>query len=165
MSLVFVLMLVSAKRASFAIGPSTTPGLPARAFVVVDNSWSMTHRVGLVARMDEAVSAAEHWATALAVPSFVTVELLSASDLLELVGTFALRSAADRAALIDAIRRIQPVRNTQLIENIVQMILHRLFADEHPLGHFLILETLRHQDDNLPLALTERRTLISNSQS
>ena len=56
-------------------------------------------------------------------------------------------------------RQFQPVGNAQLVEDVVQMVLHRLLADEHLLGHFLVLEALRHQRHDLPFALAERRTL------
>ena len=47
--------------------------------------------------------------------------------------------------------QFQTVRNPQLVEDIVQMVLHRLFADEHALGHFAVFETLCHQDDDFTL--------------
>ena len=50
-------------------------------------------------------------------------------------------------------RQFQTVGNAEFVENVVQMVFHRLLADEHPLGHFLVLETLRDQHDDFALAL------------
>ena len=61
-------------------------------------------------------------------------------------------------------REFQTVRNAQLVENIVQMVLHRLLADEHPLGHFPVLETLRHQNHDLALALAQRAALLAQPE-
>ena len=56
---------------------------------------------------------------------------------------------------MDAVeRQLQPIGNAQFVEDVVQMVLHRVLADEHFLGRLLVLETLRHQDDDFPLALT-----------
>src|SRR5207237_3264015 len=62
--------------------------------------------------------------------------------------------------LVDGVeRQLQPVGNAQLVEDVVKVVLHRLLADEHLLGHFLILESLRDQHHDLTLALAERRTV------
>ena len=56
-------------------------------------------------------------------------------------------------ALVDGVeRQFQAVGNAQLVEDVVQMVLHRLLADEHLLGHFLVLVALRHQRDDFALA-------------
>src|SRR3954452_5162591 len=39
------------------------------------------------------------------------------------------------------------------------MVLHRLLADKHLLSHFLVLETLRDQRYDFPLALAQWRAL------
>ena len=54
-------------------------------------------------------------------------------------------------------RKFQTVRNAELVEDVVQMVLNRLLADEHLLRHFAILVALRHQAHDLALALAERR--------
>ena len=59
--------------------------------------------------------------------------------------------------------QFQAVGNAQFIENVVQMVLDRLLADEHFLGHLFILEALRHQDHDLPLALAEGGALLADS--
>src|SRR5258708_5879351 len=43
------------------------------------------------------------------------------------------------------------------------MVLDRLLADEHLLRHFLVLEALGYQPDDLALPLAERRTLAHTS--
>jgi len=61
---------------------------------------------------------------------------------------------------VDGVKReFQAVGDAQLIEDVVQMVLHRLLADKHLLGHFFVLETLRHQGDDFAFALAERRSL------
>lgn len=86
-----------------------------RLFLVVDDSWSTAELVGSSRRTDRERQAGERWATALKVPSTTTVEVLTASDHVDIMGTFVLRSETDRAALIDAIHRIQPIRATWTI--------------------------------------------------
>src|SRR5713226_9067041 len=54
---------------------------------------------------------------------------------------------------------LQPVRDPQLVEDVVQVVLDGLFADEHFLGHFLVFIALGDQLYYLPLALAEGRTL------
>ena len=68
------------------------------------------------------------------------------------------RLASRVQVVVDGVeRQFQPVGNAQLVEDVVQVVLHRLLADEHLLGHFLVLESLRHQGHDFPLALAERR--------
>src|SRR2546430_15279 len=38
-------------------------------------------------------------------------------------------------------RKVQAVRNSQLFEDVVHVVLHRLLAEEHFLGQFLVPET------------------------
>ena len=64
--------------------------------------------------------------------------------------------------LVDRVKReFQPVRHAELVEDVVQMVLHRLLADEHLLGHLPVLVALRDQADDLALALAERRPLAA----
>ena len=58
-------------------------------------------------------------------------------------------------------RQFETVRHAQFVEDVVQMVLHRLLADEHLLGHFLVLVALRHECDDFTLALAERRPFPS----
>src|SRR5580658_2619878 len=53
------------------------------------------------------------------------------------------------------------VRHTQLVKDIVQVVLHGLLADEHLLSHFLVLVALGDQLHDLALALAQRRPLAS----
>ena len=67
------------------------------------------------------------------------------------------RLAAGVQVVVDGVeRQFQAVGNSQLIEDVVQVVLHRLLTDEHLLGHLFVLETLRHQRHDFPLALAER---------
>lgn len=95
--------------------PSAEPPHALRVYLVVDNSWSTAKLVGKATRIEGEIQASQRWATAIDVPSDLTVELLTASDRVDIVGTFALRSEADRANLSEAIRRIQPIRATRTI--------------------------------------------------
>ncbi len=62
-------------------------------------------------------------------------------------------------AVVDSVKRqFKPVGNAQLVKYIVKVILHRLLGDEHLLGNFLVLITLRNQNDDLAFALAELRT-------
>jgi hypothetical protein len=52
-------------------------------------------------------------------------------------------------------RQFKAIVNAQLLEDSMQMILHRLLADEYLLGHFLVLESLcylHHDGDSDTLA-------------
>ncbi len=49
----------------------------------------------------------------------------------------------------------EPIGNTELIKDVVQVVLYSLLRDEHLLGNFLILVALSDQDDDLALTLTE----------
>ncbi len=61
--------------------------------------------------------------------------------------------AVQMQPLVDRVQRqFQTVGNAQLVEDVVQMVLHRLLADEHLLGHFFVLVALRHQRDDFALA-------------
>ena len=62
-------------------------------------------------------------------------------------------------------RQFQTVRNTQLVKDVVQMVFHRLLTDKHPLGHFLVLEPLRDQHDDLFLALAQNRALLAEAET
>src|ERR1700735_464462 len=52
-------------------------------------------------------------------------------------------------------RQFQAIRNAQLVENIVQVVLHRLLADEQFLADLAIAETLRHQLYDFFFAVTQ----------
>src|SRR5437016_14356100 len=56
-------------------------------------------------------------------------------------------------------RQLQPVRDAQLVEDIVEMVLDGLFADEHLLGHFLVFIALSNQLYYLAFTLAEGRSL------
>ena len=56
-------------------------------------------------------------------------------------------------------REFQPIGYSELVEDVVQMVLDRLLADEHLLRHFPVLIALRHQPDDFALALAQRRPL------
>src|SRR5579864_1208248 len=52
-------------------------------------------------------------------------------------------------------REFETVGNTQLIEDIVQMVLHGLFADEHLFSHLFVLISLGDKLDYLSLTLAQ----------
>src|SRR6266403_4760077 len=58
-------------------------------------------------------------------------------------------------------RQFQAVRNAELVEDVVEMVLHRLLADEHLFGHLFVLVPLRDQGDDFALAGTQRATLAA----
>jgi hypothetical protein len=58
-------------------------------------------------------------------------------------------------------RQFQAVRDAQLVENVVQVILHRLFADEQFLPNLFIAEALRHELHDLFFAVTQQWFLAS----
>src|SRR4051794_39038423 len=69
-------------------------------------------------------------------------------------------------ALVNSVeRQFQAVGNPEFVEDVVQVVLHRLFANEHLLGHFLVLVTLRYQADDLAFALAQRRTFPGLARS
>src|SRR5271155_4499780 len=54
--------------------------------------------------------------------------------------------AGQMQSLVDGVeRQLQAVRDAELVEDVVQMILDRLLADEHLLGHLFVLVTLGDQ--------------------
>src|SRR6185312_5183265 len=65
--------------------------------------------------------------------------------------------------VVDGVKRqFQPVGNAELIENIVQMILDRLLADEQTLGHVFVLETLRDQSHNFALPRAQSGAMLAD---
>ncbi len=56
-------------------------------------------------------------------------------------------------------RQFQPVRNAKLVENIVQVVLHRLLADKKLLADFLVAKPLRHQLHDFFFAVAQQRLL------
>ena len=49
--------------------------------------------------------------------------------------------------------QFQTVGDTKFLEDVMKVVLHRLFADEELLGHFLVAIALRHQLDDFALAI------------
>src|SRR5690349_17011462 len=63
-------------------------------------------------------------------------------------------------ALVNRIQgELKAVGNTQLVEDVVKVVLHRLLTDEHLLRHLAILVALGDQADNFPFALTQGAAL------
>ena len=50
-------------------------------------------------------------------------------------------------------RQFQAVGDAQLVEDVMQMVLDGLLADEHSLGNLLVFEALGDQFDHLLLAV------------
>ena len=66
------------------------------------------------------------------------------------------RSSLHVQAVVNGIQgQFQPVGHTELIEHIVQVVLHGLLRDEHFFGDFLVLIALGNQDYDLALALAQ----------
>src|SRR5271165_3903265 len=62
--------------------------------------------------------------------------------------------------LMDRVQRqFEAIRYAEFVEDIVQMVFHRLLTDEHLLGHFLILVALRDKLNDLAFPGAERRPL------
>ena len=57
-------------------------------------------------------------------------------------------------AVVNGVKReLETVRNAEFIEDIVQMVLHRLFANEEFLADFAISEALGYELDDLFFAV------------
>jgi hypothetical protein len=52
-------------------------------------------------------------------------------------------------------RKLEPIRNAQFIENIMEVIFYRLFADEKFFADLTIPKTLRHQLHDFLLAVAQ----------
>jgi len=61
--------------------------------------------------------------------------------------------------------QLEAVGNAEFIEDIVQMIFHRLLADKHALRHFLVLKALGDKDHDFALAGAESGTLIPDAKA
>src|SRR5580698_4666522 len=59
--------------------------------------------------------------------------------------------------------QFQTVRDTEFVENIVQMVLDGLLTDEQPFRHILVLEALSDQPDDFTLARAQRRALLTKA--
>ena len=60
-------------------------------------------------------------------------------------------------ALMDCVEgEFQAVRDTQLVEDVMQVILHRLLTDKHLLRHFFIFVALSDQSHDLTFPLAQR---------
>src|SRR5215469_6303950 len=68
--------------------------------------------------------------------------------------------------LMDGVQReFEAIGDAQLIEDVVQVVLYRLLADEHLLGHFLVLVALRDQLNDFALSGAQRRPLARLARS
>src|ERR1017187_9462283 len=63
----------------------------------------------------------------------------------------------DQAVVYGVEGKFETVGNSQFMEDIVQVVLHRLFADELLFANLAVSETLRHELNNFLLALAEQR--------
>jgi hypothetical protein len=116
-------------RLPFAFGCQPAEYLIER--VEIDNLFKYGHRQDS-ARTDRKFSA-------ILSPSNQPVETCS------LGATSTHKLFAQMQALMDGVEReVQAVRDTQLVKDIVQMILDRLLADKHLLGYIFIFISARH---------------------
>jgi hypothetical protein len=61
-------------------------------------------------------------------------------------------------AMVDGVEReFEAVGNAELVEDVVQMIFHRLLADEELFADFLVAETLGHELHDFFFAIAEQR--------
>src|SRR6202167_4717925 len=51
----------------------------------------------------------------------------------------------------------EAIRNTELVENVMTMVFHRLFADEKLFADFAVAETLGYELNDLFLSFTQER--------
>src|SRR5579871_2769300 len=63
----------------------------------------------------------------------------------------------DQAVMDRVKRKFEAIGNTELIENIVEVVFHRLFADEKFFADFAVAEALGHKLDDFFFALAEQR--------
>ncbi len=57
-------------------------------------------------------------------------------------------------AVVNGVKsELEPVGNAQLVEYVVEMVLHGLFRDEHLFRDFFVFVALRDQNDDFALAL------------
>src|SRR6266567_3288671 len=61
-------------------------------------------------------------------------------------------------------RKLEPVGNSQLVKNIVQMVLDRLLGDEKFFANFLVSKTLCHQLNDFFLAVAQQRLFAPRSR-
>src|SRR5579859_5089109 len=70
--------------------------------------------------------------------------------------------AVQMQTLVDGVKsQFQAIGDAKFIEDVMQMVLHRLLADEHLLGHFLVLVALCDQSDDLALTRRKRTALAA----
>ena len=60
-------------------------------------------------------------------------------------------------------RQLQAIGDSQLVENVVQMILYGLLADEELLADFLVAEALRDELNDFLLAVAEQRLFAARA--
>jgi len=71
----------------------------------------------------------------------------------------------DQAVMNGVEGKFKAVGYTELIEDIVKMVLHGLFADEKFFADFLVPVTLRNQLDDFLFAVTQQGFLAARSPS
>jgi hypothetical protein len=67
----------------------------------------------------------------------------------------------DQAVMDSVEGKFEPVRNAELVENIMKMVFHRLFADEKLFANLAVAETLGHKLNDFLLAFAEQWLLAS----
>ena len=64
-------------------------------------------------------------------------------------------SLVDEAVMDGVESKFEAIRDTELVENVVQMVFHRLFADEELFADLPVAETLSYELNDFLLAFTE----------
>src|SRR6201984_1602762 len=59
--------------------------------------------------------------------------------------------------------KLEPVGHPEVVENVVQMILDRLLADENVLPDFAVVKSVRHQLDDFFFAIAQQRLFAALS--
>ena len=76
-----------------------------------------------------------------------------------------MRQLVDQAVVDGVEGKLQAVGNAELIEDVVQVILDGLLADEELFADFLVAVALRDQLDDLLFAVAEQRLIAARAPS
>ena len=76
----------------------------------------------------------------------------------QLINSRAVESGLIDEAVVDGVEgQFEAVRDAELIEDIVEVVLYSLLADEELLADFAVAETLSHELDDFLFAIAQQR--------